>query len=69
MYKFGPVESGLFISTLAVPDILTCEIFDLEKVCQSHEVHLSQCRCSMANIKIFTKSFYIFAPVLTVSEM
>ena len=46
---------------LAISEILAFEIFDLEKVGQSHGVQLSQWRHSMENMKTYKKTiFWIF---------
>ena len=50
-----------FALALTVSEILTFEIFELEKVDQGHGVQHRQCRRQIANVK-FNKCHFLFLP-------
>ena len=50
-----------FELALTVSDILTFQMFELQKVGQGHGIYISQCCPSMANIKIYTSSLMHFS--------
>ena len=58
--KSTNVISCIFALALTVFEILTFEIFDLEKVGQGHRVQHWHCRRQIANVKIYKRNFLHF---------
>ena len=59
----------MFELALMVSEILMFQICYFQKVGQGHEYIFSQCRCSMANVKIYKSRLMHFHASLTVSDI